>query len=834
MANEVLQDAINSITANPIGTSIFLTDSDAASVYASLQNGEGNYNAMSGYFTFRTEGASQSFLVDMWGDGLSRTYQVDGYNDFFTVQWNQQGNYLTVVFSLVNTRHLNPFELIQISGSPIEVVPPPPTPPPSGEVDPRSIHLDGSTKPIAAIDFNWQTLHTVGELHVGGMAASGAVFSVTSVAGGFLKPRMSTAQRNAISTPEIGVEIFNLDTAESEFFNGSLWIPIATGDYLPLAGGTMLGSINMGGFPLLNTNFIDFLQIATPANPAATQNRLYFKSDDNLYKLNSAGVEVQVGDPLALHYDGSNQPTADINWGGFAILNASSIGLGTFPGGSDPANVYLMAIDNGAGQEVLTISSDPGKETRISLGGDITGNFIYANAGHTTVYGADTDDGSTAGDFNLRAGNAGAGGQAGNLILAGGGSASGAHGLVSVSSFSQINMTASSGFYGEAITFSVTTPGANIPGGGISFVAGGSSYDSSNGGAITIYAGGSTGGGGGGRGGQVIIASGAGSSNNRSGDFYIITPDSGHEPGGIFLTAGSAQFIDGGDITLQAGNGGIGGSGHGGRITLTAGAAGGGTIGAIFLNSHVVSDTLANFGVDDSTTNGSTDHRFNNAYLKGGLVIGDYLGASVPYGSNSPFIAGSITAGNVADTAAFFHASTFFNGIAQGTFGFIKDGGGSIAPGFVNQALPGDHDIYFSLSHFSSAREDLLKFGSDGSFTVLSPTGKIVFGNYILTPSEFDAGLSGASKTITLSDGSAQLLTLDASTVLTLADPQVGGAYMLRLLQGGAGSNTITWPGNVKWSGGTAPVLSTTVGKIDLVNVYYDGVDYYGNFTLNY
>lgn len=36
-------------------------------------------------------------------------------------------------------------------------------------------------------------------------------------------------------------------------------------------------------------------QIATPANPASGENKLYFKSDDKLYKLTSAGVEAEIG-----------------------------------------------------------------------------------------------------------------------------------------------------------------------------------------------------------------------------------------------------------------------------------------------------------------------------------------------------------------------------------------------------------------------------------------------------------------------------------------------------------------------------------------------------------
>jgi hypothetical protein len=44
------------------------------------------------------------------------------------------------------------------------------------------------------------------------------------------------------------------------------------------------------------SGYTDLAQIATPgSNPASGFDRIYFKSDDFLYRLNSAGTEVQVG-----------------------------------------------------------------------------------------------------------------------------------------------------------------------------------------------------------------------------------------------------------------------------------------------------------------------------------------------------------------------------------------------------------------------------------------------------------------------------------------------------------------------------------------------------------
>lgn len=48
------------------------------------------------------------------------------------------------------------------------------------------------------------------------------------------------------------------------------------------------GALSLGGAE-------DLAQIATPSNPAAGRNKLYFKADGNLYKLSSAGVETAFG-----------------------------------------------------------------------------------------------------------------------------------------------------------------------------------------------------------------------------------------------------------------------------------------------------------------------------------------------------------------------------------------------------------------------------------------------------------------------------------------------------------------------------------------------------------
>lgn len=123
----------------------------------------------------------------------------------------------------------------------------------------------------------------------------------------------------------------------------------------------------------------------------------------------------------------------------------------------------------------------------------------------------------------------------------------------------------------------------------------------------------------------------------------------------------------------------------------------------------------------------------------------------------------------------------------------------------------------------------------DGSVDVLKVKGgKILFSNYIMSPNEFDAGNSGAAtKALDWVNGSAQKVTMTGSCTFTLANPVTGGVYILKLVESGAGSWVPTWPGTVLWPSGIAPTLSV-LNKTDVITLYWDGTNYYGNSQLNY
>lgn len=87
---------------------------------------------------------------------------------------------------------------------------------------------------------------------------------------------------------------------------------------------------------------------------------------------------------------------------------------------------------------------------------------------------------------------------------------------------------------------------------------------------------------------------------------------------------------------------------------------------------------------------------------------------------------------------------------------------------------------------------------------------------------------SGATETLTDPD-TVHYLTLTANCTITFPTAAVGKAFALVLKQDGTGSRTVTWPGTVKWPGGTVPVLTTTKEKTDVLSfLSVDGTNWIG------
>ncbi len=76
------------------------------------------------------------------------------------------------------------------------------------------------------------TIAQVGINSDGSQPASSAMLDVKSTNKGFLPPRLTTSQRDAVPTPEKGLVVYNTDCNDLQFFNGGAWVPLGNAGIL--------------------------------------------------------------------------------------------------------------------------------------------------------------------------------------------------------------------------------------------------------------------------------------------------------------------------------------------------------------------------------------------------------------------------------------------------------------------------------------------------------------------------------------------------------------------------------------------------------------------------
>ena len=95
---------------------------------------------------------------------------------------------------------------------------------------------------------------------------------------------------------------------------------------------------------------------------------------------------------------------------------------------------------------------------------------------------------------------------------------------------------------------------------------------------------------------------------------------------------------------------------------------------------------------------------------------------------------------------------------------------------------------------------------------------------------------AGTTQTIDLDNGNTQKLDLGSASgnvTLTLSNPQAGALYRLFVIQG-ATARELVWPASVKWPQGQAAILSTAASAVDIIELYYDGTNYFANWQVDF
>lgn len=90
----------------------------------------------------------------------------------------------------------------------------------------------------------------------------------------------------------------------------------------------------------------------------------------------------------------------------------------------------------------------------------------------------------------------------------------------------------------------------------------------------------------------------------------------------------------------------------------------------------------------------------------------------------------------------------------------------------------------------------------------------------------------GATVTFDLDVSNFHQLTLGGNRTLAVTNDEVGDKFVVRLKQDATGSRTVTWWSGISWAGGSAPTLTTTASKADLIGFVKTASGAYDGFVI--
>jgi hypothetical protein len=181
---------------------------------------------------------------------------------------------------------------------------------------------------------------------------------------------------------------------------------------------------------------------------------------------------------------------------------------------------------------------------------------------------------------------------------------------------------------------------------------------------------------------------------------------------------------------------------------------------------------------------------------------------------------------------ALFYTTTGVNNVATGSNALHSNttGNNNVAVGYNSGSAitTGSNNVVIGSSTGSAiAALDSHIIISDGAANIriqiddtgqTNITGPLLRTTEVVTAPSISAGIL----VLNLSTGQNFNVALNAAiTTLTISNPVASGimqGFTLMFTADGT-PRSVTWPGSIKWSGGTAPTLTSTAGKIDMFTV---------------
>lgn len=136
-------------------------------------------------------------------------------------------------------------------------------------------------------------------------------------------------------------------------------------------------------------------------------------------------------------------------------------------------------------------------------------------------------------------------------------------------------------------------------------------------------------------------------------------------------------------------------------------------------------------------------------------------------------------------------------------------------------------------AYYATKTENDAKIGNVVEDTSPQLSNELDCQDHTIGGTEYTNGASGTAKTIDWKSGNHQSITLTDNCTLTFINPSKPCMLSLRVVNDATDGRTLTLP-TIKWANAEAPQWTAKANAIDILSLYFDGTNYYGQVGLNF
>ncbi len=244
---------------------------------------------------------------------------------------------------------------------------------------------------------------------------------------------------------------------------------------------------------------------------------------------------------------------------------------------------------------------------------------------------------------------------------------------------------------------------------------------------------------------------------------------------------------------------------------------------------------------------------FSSGHFHKGLILAAYTPATTTnalYNVGGTLTFNGSTVGGTSDEATYASGQAIANetdivavsgianyasgqvsvvdGVAEASKALVVDGSKNIAT--IGTVGCGAITSTGSSSFATSVKTPLIEYTDGDDAITIADGGIVTFAK--ATKPALKANADAVTITFDVNEANVHTVTLGDNRTFAISNETSGQKFMIRILQDGTGSRTVTWFSTIKWAGGSAPTLTTTASKADVVGFICTGTDSYDGFVI--